>query len=79
MGGMEGVGGFGDISISSMFASFVFSVIGFWLFKQGRSRSEVRIMLIGLAMMVYSYFTSSPVADWGIGLTLSALAYMFWA
>lgn len=73
------MGGIGEISISSMFASFVFSVIGFWLFKQGRSRSEVRLMLIGLAMMVYTYVTSSPAADWGIGVALCGLAYMFWA
>lgn len=69
----------GEISLSSIAAGFIFSVIGLWLFREGKRRSEVRIMLIGLAMMVYSYFTSSPVADWGIGLTLSALAYMFWA
>ncbi|MES2801382.1 MAG: hypothetical protein V4654_02725 [Bdellovibrionota bacterium] len=68
----------GDISISSLAAGFLFSVIGFWLFKEGRRRAEVRLALIGVTMMGYSYFTSSPAADWGIGLSLCGLAYLAW-
>jgi hypothetical protein len=67
-----------DISISSLAAGFVFGVIGLWLFKEGRRRSEVRIALVGVTMMGYSYFTSNPAADWGIGLALCGLAYMWW-
>lgn len=67
-----------EISMSSFMASFLFSVIGFWLFKEGRRRSEVRLALIGVSLMGYSYFTSSPAADWGIGLGLCGLAYLAW-
>lgn len=67
-----------ELSISSLMASFIFSVIGLWLFREGKRRTEARLMLIGIAMMLYTYVTSSPIADWGIGLALSGLAYMFW-
>lgn len=67
-----------EISMSSFMASFLFSVIGFWLFKEGRRRAEVRLTLIGVSLMGYSYFTSSPAADWGIGLGLCGLAYLAW-
>ena len=68
----------GEISISSMAAGFLFSVIGLWLLKEGRRRAEVRLALIGVTMMGYSYFTSNPAADWGIGLGLCGLAYLCW-
>lgn len=69
----------GDISLSSLAAGFVFGVIGFWLFKEGRRRAEIKIALVGVTMMAYSYFTSSPAADWGIGIALCGLAYFWWA
>ena len=68
-----------DFSVSSFMASFIFSVIGLWLFKEGRRKAEVRLAIIGVSMMGYSYFTSSPAADWGIGLLLCGLAYLSWA
>ena len=68
----------GDISLSSLAASFVFGVIGFWLFKEGKRRTEVRLVIIGITMIGYSYFTGSPLADWGIGLGLCGLAYFYW-
>ncbi len=68
----------GDISLSSLAAGFVFGVIGFWLFKEGRRKAEVRLALLGVTLMGYSYFTGSPLADWGIGLGLCGLAYMWW-
>lgn len=68
-----------EISMSSIMASFIFSVIGFWLFREGKRRSEVKLMLVAIGLMGYSYFTSSPAADWGIGLGLCGLGYMFWA
>jgi hypothetical protein len=67
-----------SISISSFMASFVFSVIGIWLFREGKRRSEVRLMLIAMAMMTYTYFTATPLADWGIGLGLCGLTYYLW-
>jgi len=67
-----------NISASSLFAAIVFGSIGLFLFQVGRKRSNVPVLIIGIVMMAYSYFTSSPVADWGIGLGLSAAAYYFW-
>jgi hypothetical protein len=64
-----------DISFSGLIAGFLFGVIGWWLFRDGKRRAEMRIVIIGLVLMIYPYFTSGPKADWGIGIALCGLAY----
>lgn len=67
-----------NISFSNVMAGLIFGVIGLWLFRQGRQRTDMRLIFTSIALMVYSYFTSSPGADWGIGFSLCGLAYYFW-
>jgi hypothetical protein len=67
-----------DISISALFAGFVFSVIGFWLIKMAKQRSNIQLMLIGFALVLYTYFTKGPWLDWGVGIALCAYAYRVW-
>ena len=67
-----------NMSISSLLAAFIFGSIGLFLFQVGRKRQNIQVMITGLVMMGYSYFTTSPVLDWGIGLGLCAAAYYFW-
>lgn len=64
-----------DFSFSSLLASFTFGVIGIAVFREGKKRAEFDLIFIGIAMMVYPYFTNGPWMDWGIGLLLGALAY----
>jgi hypothetical protein len=66
------------MSVSSLLAAFVFGSIGLFLFQVGRKRQNLQVMITGIVMMGYSYFTTSPALDWGIGLGLSAAAYYFW-
>ena len=64
-----------DLSFSALFSSLVFSAIGLYVFREGKKRSEIRVMLTAIALMVFSYFTHGPLADWGVGIALSAIAY----
>lgn len=52
-------------------------MIGIYVFREGKRRTEIRVIILGLALMVYSYFTKGPWADWGIGVVLTGLAY-YW-
>lgn len=64
-----------NFSISSLIAGFLFGVIGYWMFKDGRKRNDYYFLGIGIVLMIYPYFTSGPKADWGIGILLCIVAY----
>ena len=64
-----------EISGSSLLAGLVFGVIGMYVFRRGKLRQEFDVLFIGIALMVYPYFTKGPIADWGVGIALCALAY----
>ena len=66
-----------NFSISSLIAGLVFGLIGWWLFSQGRKRTNNYFVVIGLLLMVYPYFTKGPLADWGVGSVLCGFAYYF--
>ena len=65
-----------DFSVSSLIAGLVFGTIGLILFRQGKQRLHYTWVIIGLALMGYSLFTSGPWQDWGIGAALSITAYV---
>lgn len=67
-----------DFSFSSLMAGLIFSVIGWWLFREGKRRSHLTLVIIGLILMSYTLFTRTALATWGIGLSLCALAYHLW-
>jgi hypothetical protein len=67
-----------EITLSGVCSSIIFSTIGFWLFKQGKLRTQFSLVGIGIALMAYSYFTHGPLQDWGGGVVLCALAYWVW-
>lgn len=67
-----------DFSISSIAASLLFGIIGYWIFRAGKQRANLPITGIGIALMVYPYFTSGPWGDWGVGIALCGLAYFLW-
>ncbi len=64
-----------DFSVSAIFSSLIFSAVGYYVFREGKKRSDLWIMLTGGALMIYSYITHGPLADWGVGIALSLLAY----
>ena len=64
-----------DFSFSSLMTGFVFGVIGFWLFKQGKGKGNVRWIVIGLAMLIFPYFISNVLISWLLGVGLCFAAY----
>lgn len=67
-----------NFSISSLLAGLIFGVIGMWLFKTGRRKNNIQLIVISLLMMSYSFFTRSEIQDWGIGLLLCSASYYYW-
>ena len=67
-----------DISISSVLSAIIFGIIGYWLYRRGKQYSRFDILAIGVALMIYPYFTRGPWGDWGVGFALCGLAYYFW-
>ena len=64
-----------QFSASSLISGFVFGVVGWSIFRKGKSDAEYDLIFIGIALMVYPYFTTGPWIDWFIGAALCALAY----
>jgi hypothetical protein len=64
-----------DFSFASLMGGFIFGVFGFYVYRAGKKRVEGRIIAVGIAMMVYTLFTPTPLYTWGVGIFLSALAY----
>ena len=67
-----------DFSLSTLLSGFIFGVFGLYVFRQGRKKENSKLVFLGLAMMLYTYFTKGPLQDWGIGIVLVAAAYHFW-
>jgi hypothetical protein len=64
--------------ISNIFASLVFSAIGFWMIREAKRQANFTIGIIGVVLMVYTYFTPEPWVDWAAGIGLCILARQFW-
>lgn len=66
------------ISPSSILAGVVFGLIGMYVFRQGKREQNIPLVLAGLGLMLYSWFTKGPLQDWGIGAAFCAVAYYYW-
>jgi hypothetical protein len=67
-----------DFSASSILAGLIFSTFGLIVFRRGRSQDNHILVITGILLFAYNIFTPSAFADWGIGLSLSFVAYFFW-
>jgi glucose uptake protein GlcU len=67
-----------NFSVSSLLASFIFGVFGIYVFREGKRRADLSMVFIGLALMLYTYFTNSPWLDWGIGTALLLWFYQIY-
>ncbi len=66
-----------DFSAPSLIGSFIFSVIGLYVFKKGKKDINPPHVFIGLGLMIYSLFTPTPLLTWGVGLALCGAAYFY--
>jgi hypothetical protein len=67
-----------SFSFAYLAAGFIFGVIGFWLFREGKRRIDYQILFIGIGLMVYPLFVSNDWMVWIIGCGLCAWAYSVW-
>ena len=75
---MGGLSSMLHISPSGLIAGLLFGIVGWWLFREGKKRLSFKITFIGIALMVYPYFTKGPWQDWGVGMALCAAAHYYW-
>jgi hypothetical protein len=62
-------------TLSQMAASFIFGVIGIYVFRHGKKTANVKLVFVAVVMMAYPMFTSGWMWDWGIGIALCWLAH----
>ncbi len=67
-----------NFSLSNIIAGIVFSIVGFWLFKEGRRRLNIPVTVFAILLMSFSLFTQTSVLTWIVGLGLCGGAYYFW-
>lgn len=67
-----------NFSVSNIIAGFIFSIIGWYLYREGKRRLNISIVVIGILLMTYTWFTNTPLATWGVGVGLCLLAYKLW-
>ena len=67
-----------DLSPGALIAGFVFSVIGFYLYREGKKRLNQGVLWTGVVMMIYPVFISGALRLWIAGGGLCAVAYFFW-
>lgn len=63
-----------NLSLPVIIASVVFSLLGFFIFKAGKAKSNVSVSMMGIALMVYTYFTPNAIVSWLVGIVLFALS-----
>lgn len=67
-----------NFSISSLIAGLLFGIIGWWLFKEARKRTNNYNVVIGVVLMIYPYFVTQAFLVWATGALLCWAAYYFW-
>ena len=67
----------GGFDLWALAASFVFGVIGFYAFLNGKKEASWKRMILGILLMVYPYFVPGAWATWLVGAALCAVLY-FW-
>jgi glucose uptake protein GlcU len=66
-----------SFSLSSIIASILFGIIGWWMFKTAKRRDNTKVVWIGVALMIYPYFVDNTKLIWLIGFALCGLAYYY--
>ncbi len=59
----------------ALFAMILFPLIGFMFFKEGKREGNLHLLLLGLALISYSYFIDQEWLLWAIGATLTTIAF----
>ncbi len=60
-----------------VFAMILFGAIGFAAFVYGKKSAAWKPMVLGIALMGYPYFISSPFLFYAVGVALTAALFFF--
>src|SRR6476620_4834515 len=72
-----GLPSFPSFSMAGIVANVLFSGVGFVAFTYGKKMQVWRPMVIGIALMAYTYFFQSEVMLYGIGSVLTTALFVF--
>lgn len=64
-----------NITFSGFISALFLAVSDFGFFVRGRL-TNYAFLLIAIGLMSYSYFTTGPLQDWGVGAILCIAAYI---
>lgn len=64
-------------SPAALFGSFVFGIIGYAAYRYGKKSGGTRPMLIGVALMLYTFFVDETWLIYAIGAALCLGLYIF--
>ena len=67
----------GGFDVWSLLASFIFGVVGFYGFINGKKNGSWRRMIVGILLMGYPYFVQGALWTCLVGLFLSGLLYLW--
>ncbi|MFA6548916.1 MAG: amino acid transport protein [Candidatus Margulisiibacteriota bacterium] len=63
------------MSLWGILASLLFSIVGIFYFKRGKSENDVPMLICGVLLLVFPYFVSNAFAIVLIGAALTAVPY----
>lgn len=67
-----------SFDVPSLIAGLVFGIVGLYVFRRGRKESSMRLVMLGLALMIYPYFVDGATLNWVVGFLLSGASYYYW-
>jgi len=66
-----------DFDLSNTACSILFGIIGIGLTRYGRATGDIQRVIIGVLLMVYSFFTPTTAWTVGVGAALCVAAYLW--
>jgi multisubunit Na+/H+ antiporter MnhE subunit len=64
-----------NFSPTVLLAGLIFSAIGLYLLKRGKSEANGWMLAVAVALILYPYFVGDDVLVWVIGVALCWLAW----
>ena len=65
-----------DLSASNLFANIVFGAVGVGAWRYGKKMDSLGKMMVGVALIGFSYFTPTAAWTWAVGTGLFALVFV---
>jgi hypothetical protein len=64
-----------DFTVSSLMAGVIFGGYGLVVLKTAMRDANFPAAGLGAVLLLYTYFVANPWLCWGIGITLSVMAF----